>query len=543
MNLPVVKTNRWYQTETVERLFDIIQSDSDAHPLAGLPTASGKSHTMCLLIDRLLTEDPRKNVLMLCDITEVIKQNHADLEEYFETEIGLYCGKLDSKTFAKITCASIQSAKNNPDDFEDFDFVIIDEVHAIPARDESMYRTFLKKIKATYIGFSATLFNMAGGYLHEGENALFNCVAIDLTTGENYLRLVKEGFLCPIYSQSPKNRFDIKGLKTERGDYSSKDQSLRFNREDLTRKCLEEVCTVTENFYKRGLLFAIDVNHANSIHKMLNEEFQISSCVVHSKMEADYETTIRDMKKGKYKISVSVDMLTTGYNDPKLDFGVAMFTTKSVNKHVQTMGRLGRTDETKDHSLWFDFGTNIDRLGEINNPLILRKGEKGTGEPIMKVCPECRFHCHGSLRICWNCEHEFVFQTKLTTGASKAKVIKDEFEKQDRKEINETTNAYQSGWVKVNSVNYELRISKATAETFIVVSYKTIFGSVEDKLFFGSEKARHFANHWIQYRWDSEHRKPSTPKEVLANKAFLVSPVRIKTDKRGKYPVVVDYEF
>lgn len=531
-----VKKDRWYQVEAVDKTFAILEDQPEANPLIGLPTASGKSHTMCMLIDRILSYDYSHNILVVCGLTTVIKQNHEDFENYFGVEVGLYCGKLKSKTIKKITCASIQSIHRTPELFQDFDFVIVDEVHEIPENEESMYRAFFSKMYARFIGLSATLFRMKGGYIYEGEDRLFTDVAIDLTTGENYLRLVKENFLCPIYSYPPKIRFDTKNLKQEKGDFSLKDQSKKFDVDSLTRGCCAEIVHYGKN-YKRWIGFAIDIDHAENIKRIL-EEYGIKTAVVHSKMKEDFDTVIADCKTGVYRCLVNVDMLTTGYNDPQIDLGFAMFCTQSPNKHVQTMGRLGRTHPDKDHALWLDFGTNIDRLGSINDPLVLKKGEKGNGEPIMKSCPECGFHNAGAARICWNCEHEFEFKTHLTLVSSKGEVIKEKFEKQTEEE---KKNKIQ--WFVVNDVTYQNQLSHTTHEEFLTVEYRCGHHRFKENLFFASDRGRHFSAHWIHYRWDSDNRQPNTAGGVVRNANFLVKPLKIKVDRKGKYPVIIDYEF
>lgn len=534
------KKDRWYQTEAVEKTFKILEDEPLANPLIGLPTGSGKSHTMSLLIDRILSYDYSHNILVVCGLTTVVKQNHADFESYFGVDVGLYCGKLKSKTIKKITCASIQSIHKKPELFIDFDFVIVDEVHDIPEREESMYRTFFSKLYARFIGLSATLFRMNGGYIYEGGDALFSHVAIDLTTGENYLRLVDEDYLCPIYSLPPKIRFDTKNLKKEKGDFSLRDQSKKFDVDALTRGCCAEIVHYGAN-YKRWIGFAIDIDHAEHI-KIILEEFGIKTAVVHSKMKEDFNTVIADCQAGVYRCLVNVDMLTTGYNDPQIDLGFAMFCTQSPNKHVQTMGRLGRTFENaeykKDHSLWLDFGTNIDRLGSINDPLVLRKGEKGNGEPIMKSCPVCNFHNAGAARVCWNCEHEFIFQTKLVIEASKAEVIREKFDKQTPEE--KTLGVW---WLTVDDVSYSAQHSKTTHEEFLIVEYRCGYHRIVERLFFGNARARHFSANWIQFRWDSDYRRPQTANEVVRNAAYFIQPTRIKVDRNGKYPTIKDYEF
>ena len=58
-----MKTPRPYQSEAAETLFKAIVIDRDTHPIAAIPTGSGKTMVMCEFIDLYLSDYPFSNIL------------------------------------------------------------------------------------------------------------------------------------------------------------------------------------------------------------------------------------------------------------------------------------------------------------------------------------------------------------------------------------------------------------------------------------------------------------------------------------------------
>ena len=106
---------RWYQTESSQALFHAVKDDKTIHPVAVLPTGSGKTFTICELINLYLSHNPHANVLVLSHVREILEQNHEALEGFFEIDVGLYSAGLGSKTINKITVAGIQSCYKKPE--------------------------------------------------------------------------------------------------------------------------------------------------------------------------------------------------------------------------------------------------------------------------------------------------------------------------------------------------------------------------------------------------------------------------------------------
>jgi len=530
---------RFCQTEFAEVLFDIVinkNPNRDRHPIGALPTGAGKSLAICMLIDLILTHNPRFNILVMCDRATILKQDHDDLVDYFGIDIGLYSSELESATIKKISVAGIQSVFRKGHLFTHFDFVIIDECDSVNKKDKSMYRSFLNQIDAVYVGTTATPYDLKAGYLHEGENALFTEIAVDWTRGEKYLQLVEEGVLPRILSRPTSVKFDPTGLKKLAGDYSLKDQSEKFDQEPITRAALIETAYYGKNF-KRWLLFAIDIKHAENIGKIL-DEMGISNCVIHSKMAADKMEILEESKTGKYRAIINVDVLTIGYNDPKIDMVGLYFCTESPRKHVQTSGRL-RVDPETPYKIVLDFGGNFALMGALNNVRIKDPNrKKGKSEPMMKVCPECGFYCEIFAKSCENCDFVFPVKSKLKKSADiDAEIIKTTFEKPEK--IKKGAIA----WVKVDSIKY-VKYQKTGRPDSFLVCYTCGYRVIKDYINLDHDGYPNLlAKNWLRYRWAGEGKAPSTVKELLANTDKLRPAIEIKVDTTGKFEKVVDCKF
>jgi len=543
--------DRWYQTEAVDKTFDLMAEKPLAHPLIVMPTGSGKSHTLCRLIDRILSAAPSENILVISHVKEILEQDHESLSNYFEgIEIGLYSAGLASRTIKKITVAGIQSIHNKAELFVDFDKIIIDECHLIPVKGEGMYRTFLETLDwVTYIGLTATHFRLGHGYIHKGEGALFTDISYDLGTRDAFNRLVDEGFLSRLVTAPTKNKFDVDGLKVTAGEYNIKAMTERFDRESITDAAIEEVIRRGKNL-NLWLLFAIDIKHAEHIAGALRTHGIKTACI-HSKMDGDRDQILRDVKAGLYQAVVNVDILTTGFDAPQIDMIVLLRPTQSPVLHVQMVGRglrivyaLGFDLNTiegrlaaieagpKQACLVLDFAGNTARLGPINDVHIVQKGDKkGTGEAITKTCPECGCINHPSNKFCDNCGHKFIFQEKIQSNSANDAIVR------------EAVNVKE--WLDVKSVSYSIH-QKTGHPSSLRVTYTTGLISFSEWVSIDNKNpwARRQAVNWIKWRWlGYKDKLPSNLAELNANTDLLRKPKSILVNNAGKFPSIEDAKF
>ena len=551
--------DRWYQDECVEALYkDVIESKS-VHPIGVVPTGGGKTIILCKLIDKILSERPTSNILVLAADKRILGQNKKSLEGYFEgIEIGLCSAGLKSYDVKKITVAGIQSVYRKADDFAYFDYIIIDECHLINPKQKGMYRTFLDQLDANYIGLTATHFRTGHGYIHEGKDALFNKISYDMSAPEVYNRIVAEGYLSQLFSYPTALKLTGDGCRTTAGDWNEKDLSEINDRDHITEGAIIESIHYGKK-YHHWLFFSIDIKHCDNIVEKLNSH-GISAVAIHSKAEG-VDQKIEDFKSGKYRAAVQVNMLTTGFDYPEIDLICDMRPTKSPILHVQGKGRGGRVvyasgydldtiegrlaaieNGPKPHCLVLDFAGNIERLGPINYVTVKKqKDKKGKGQPITKNCPECRFINWGGAKLCENCGFEFVFEEKLKMQASSAEIIKKDFEKKpvDKKPLKE--------WLDVTTVKYSRHPAKNPLKPDTMrVSYQCGMRSFSEYIAIDhSGYARHNARNWVKFRWPqrTDIAPPNTLTGLLFHSRELLQPKKIEVDDSGKYAKIVDVVF
>lgn len=546
----VIYEDRWYQEEAVEALF-LASQDKNCHPLAAIPTAAGKTPIVCKLVDKILSEDPKENVLILSHVKEILEQDHDALRDFFEwdeeadclsdySNIGVYSQGLKRKEIKKITVAGIQSVWRKPELFKDFGKIIIDECHLITIKDSGMYRSFLDALEANYLGLTATHYRTGHGYIHEGEGALFNKLAYDLTSFENFNRLTDEGYLSELYSVKTKLSMGDEKFKIVAGDFSQKDMASKLDRDEITSKAVKEVLKLGEK-YKRWLFFAIDIKHAENICQKLIDN-GVSAVCVHSKMEEDRDQILIDSKAGKYRALVNVDILTTGYNDPQIDLVVLMRPTQSPIIHVQTIGRGLRVHPEKDHCLVLDFAGNCKRLGPINDVLVKQAGDKkGTGGPMVKDCPECMIQNHLSAKKCINCEYVFPVQEKIKEIADhSADVVRKAPKKKEKPYV-------EPSWFDVTEINLSIQQSRGEKPDSFSVKYRCGLTTFTELVCLDhGGYAKYMALHWLSEHWTSDGDYKSLSVSELkeaAKENKLRFPHRIKVDTNGKYLRFMEKEF
>ena len=528
-----MKIARPYQEEAAEALFKAV-SDPKCHPIAAIPTGAGKTVVMCEFIDFCLTDNWNMNILILSHVKEILEQDLEALEEHFAIDIGLYSAGLESRTINKITVAGIQSIYRKSEDFSHFDIVIIDECHLVNARSAGMYRTFFEGIRANYVGLTATHFRTGHGYIHIGKDALFNKLVYNKCDIEGFKELIDAGYLSPLIAKGTGMKLNTSGLNTRMHDYIPKEMSDRFDRQSITEQAVAETIK-TGQPYKKWLIFAIDIDHAENIAKEFNKRGIPTGCM-HSKMETDRDNELLRFRTGKYRAMVNVNMLTTGLDIPDIDLIAHLRPTESPVLHIQSLGRGMRVAPGKQHCLVLDFAGNVKRLGPINDITIdqVRLGGAGTGGPKVKECPECQGLIPIQAKECEYCGHVYPVREKIQPKAYEGEIIRKEKIKPAK------------DWIEVTSIRYHEHV-RAGRPLMMKASYLCGFKSFHEYICFDHPKesyAYHKAKNWVKFRLP-EGTMPSDCKDLIhmANTGKIKQPKKIQIILGGRYPSIEDMTF
>jgi len=442
-------TLRPYQLEGLNRIWEYYSNGGKGNVCLAWPTGTGKSVVPAVFIEGVMRQWPNQRFLMITHVKELIEQNYKVLLKiWYNAPVGIYSAGLKSKQIAQsIIYGGIQSMIKNPMMFGHRDIIFIDEAHLISTDESSMYVTFLAAMKLInpnlkVIGLTATPFRMGQGMITDG--GLFTDIVHDLTSMENFNRLIDEGYLAPLVPLRTKIELDVSEVKVQQGEFIASSLQKAVDKEEITFQGLREVLDAGTN-RAAWLLFSSGIEHAEHIAEMLGT-FGIDCAPIHSKRPSEYnDKAIKAFKAGELKSIVNYGKLTTGFDYPNIDL-IAMFRpTLSVPLWVQMLGRGTRpvyadgfdlsTVEgrlgaiaagPKQNCRVLDFARNTPRLGPINDPQIPRKKGEGGGEVPIKLCDACGCYNHTRVQFCTNCGEEFSFKVKILPKSGNEELIRIE---------------------------------------------------------------------------------------------------------------------
>jgi superfamily II DNA or RNA helicase len=326
------------------------------------PTASGKSLIIYCII-RYLQEADNKRGLLIVPTTSLVEQMYSDFESYgYNSEEYChrqYAGKdKHSKKFLTIT--TWQSIyKNDPEYFEQFDFVLGDEAHQFKAKSLTTILSGCTSAKYR-IGTTGTL---DGTHTH---------------------RLVLEGLFGPVYKATSTSElidkgqlasFRIKCLILKYSDTICKEaRSWDFNQEmDYI------VSNPARNEFIRNLVLSLNGNslvlfqfvekHGKQLHDIIKESAgKRKVFFVFGGTDVEIRESIRAITERENDAIIvgSYGTFSTGVNIRNLHNIIFASPSKSRIRNLQSIGRGLRLGENKEEAVLFDISDDF-RTGKFTN--------------------------------------------------------------------------------------------------------------------------------------------------------------------------------
>lgn len=544
---------RWYQDEAEFSIFDYFERGNKGNPVVAMPTGTGKSVVIAKFIRKVFELWPNQRLMMLTHVQELIEQNAEKLQSVWPTApLGIYSAGLDSRdTIMPIVFGGVQSvgpaikkaleADNglplNARHFGHRDLLLIDECHLLSDKEDSYYQYIIAQLRMInpylkVIGFTATPYRMKMGMITD--NGIFTDVCYDITGVESFNRLIAEGFISPLIARPTKVEINVSNVGVVGGEYNQKQLEKEVDSDDIVFAISREIC---ETAYDRNcwLIFATGIDNTEHFASVLQSYGQ-DVYAVHSKLSKQTNRErLAAYNAGEIRGIVSGQKLTTGYDNPRIDYIADANPTLSPGKHVQKLGRGTRPAPwvNKVNCLCGDYAGNIRRLGPINDPRIPNRPGKGGGDAPVRICEQCGVYNHATARFCINCGCEFMFETKLFATAGFLEPIRGD--------------APIVEYFDVKKVIYNLHEKRndqgvLTKPPMIKVSYFCGFQMFNEFVTlehpgWGAKRARDW--------WRQRHHEepPMTTYEALRRVSELRSPARIRVHVNKKYPEVLSAEW
>ncbi|GAA4446865.1 DEAD/DEAH box helicase [Novipirellula rosea] len=428
---------RSYQKAAVDAVYEHLRNRDD-NPVAVLPTGAGKS----LVLAKIASDAVQQwngRVLILAHVKELLEQNADKVRRLCsDIKVGLYSAGLKKRdTNTPVLVAGIQSIYKRACDLDPFDLIVVDEAHLISKKGDGMYRQFLADCKVInplvrVIGLTATPFRLDSGMICSPEHFL-NQVCYEIGIKE----LIRDGYLSPLISKAGVNRADFGGLHLRAGEFVSEEVESLVNDDALVSAACGEIVELTAE-RRAVLIFASSVAHGRRVVEVLRDNHGIECGFVTGETPAadrdellarfrgDAPTSLLETESLRFLCNVNV--LTTGFDAPRVDCVVMLRPTMSPGLLYQCVGRGFRLHAEKQNCLVLDFGGNIERHGPIDQIKPKDKAKRPDQDPPAKECEKCHALVACGYANCPECGHPFPPPQREAhdAEASEAGVLSDE---------------------------------------------------------------------------------------------------------------------
>jgi type I restriction enzyme R subunit len=399
---------REYQQECLAKVDAAIESGK-RRLLVEMATGTGKTFTVALMLKRLFQAGRAQRVLFLADRIELARQAK---EETFDIYLSDYPSVLLTggrrSREGQITVGTLPTITSQlgAGGFSSgyFDLVITDECHR---SIYSSYKHTLLHFDAIHIGLTATPDIGRYAFASDTEKKLirntyefFDCWNPLTEQGKpvftyGILAGIKEKHLADYDIYVAKTRITTQGISFEGEDYSPTDLERLISFEDRIQLQVKEFVRIENSRegsgFRKAIVFACTKLHAAQICRFLNAEYP----QWHGKYAEVITTDVTDPKAAirRFKreempvIAVSVGMLDTGFDAPRVENLLMMRPTRSAILYQQMRGRGSRICKRPDGSLKnsfliYDFTDNSERF---NDPKFdPTKPPPGTGAVVTK---------------------------------------------------------------------------------------------------------------------------------------------------------------
>lgn len=356
---------RPYQKIAVDKGLNFLRSDAKEFPIIVAPTAAGKSIYIAKIAHKL-----GGGVLVLQPSKELLEQNYAKFKMY-GGEASIFSASMGVKEIGDITFATIGSVKNCAHLFKHIKYVMIDECHLVPPKEDSMYVSFLCEFETIKVlGFTATPFRLKS-YMDPFDGS--NYSQINLLPRERprmfntflhvtqISELYEGGFLTPIeYDVLPWETKDLK-VNTTGAEWTELSMERAILQQKVNQRIPEIIAQSIADGYKHRIVFVHTVDLA-----IVTSAKVPNSAVVHAETpKKERAQILADFKAGKITTVFNVNILTIGFDFPELDMIIIARPTMSLALFMQMIGRGIRLAPGKEKCKVVDMCGNVDRFSRI----------------------------------------------------------------------------------------------------------------------------------------------------------------------------------
>ena len=397
------------------------------HIIVQSPTGSGKG----VLIGSMASMS-KYRVLILAHSEEILKQDAGHARKW-----GIRTDEVFAKTRKRpdgqCCCMMAQTLRQRlkkpewSDWFDSFGFIILDECH----RAEFDFVFEQPSVEFTYVvGLSASP-------ARYGQMRQLGMDYGAVVVGPQVSELIRDGYLCRcrLFSLDAPSLDDVE-WSYGRGDYNLSQMAAKF-------KSRARYVGAVENYQRicpgeKTLVFCCSSEQTIELTKSFREAGIEARYCLSGDFDEDEELSgerkevVEAFARGEFPVLVNFGLFTTGIDIPDIKVVMLMFSTTSLVKYLQCLGRASRIADGKDGEfICLDFGRNYERLGRYEDDRewsVWHRTSAGGGPAPVKECPGCGRLVPVSWTDCQFCEYHWPTQQETYRAELQEIVAREEEE-------------------------------------------------------------------------------------------------------------------
>lgn len=392
---------RDYQQAAVNALR---QSYATGHrsPCLVLGTGGGKTVCFAHITDGAAAKGNRVFIIVHRD--ELLRQASDTLNECGVAH-GLISPRYTPNYRAWVQVASVQTLVRRLKNIPAPDLIVLDECHHATA---GSWRKLIEAYpSARLLGVTATPARLDGQGLGVECGGVFD----DMVLGPPVHELISRGFLSrPVY-YAPPSLADLSGVRKQGGDFARKETAERVDKPTITGDAVAHYRKICPG--APAVAFCASVAHAGHVADTFRAAGISAATLDGTLSDIDRKQRVRDLATGAIKVLTSCDIISEGFDLPVVTTAILLRPTHSLSLHLQQVGRVLRTHESKECSYILDHVGNLERHGlaeeEREWSLEGKQGKKKAptdAEEKFKQCPKC-YAVHSPSPCCPQCGHEY----------------------------------------------------------------------------------------------------------------------------------------
>lgn len=396
------KELRPYQELAVKTIKERLKSVT--HPL--LVTASvgaGKSLIIASILQWIEQSNSNYQVLCLTLNSTLIQQNS---ETYINQggTCGIYCAGLNSKEVDyQIIFGSPHTIVSDLRDDgaisqKHFNMIVIDEAHNISPNDKkTMFQRIINhygRLAQTY-GHSYRVIGLTGtpyrdkGISIVGPNQFFKEEICNISTSW----LISQGYLTkPVFGLTDTQGYDFSNIRVNSmGKFSGNElAAIVDSNARLTGTIMHELQKIMQT-RAGAFIFASTRKHCEECAKSLPDgEWAI---ITGETPHEERKKILERAKQQAIRYLISVNCLNVGVDIPCYDVCAWLRPTESLVLYTQGIGRVLRLHPGKESALILDYAGNLERHGDIDDPIINEAIQPKEGQEDEYIIPCCGCGC------------------------------------------------------------------------------------------------------------------------------------------------------